>query len=102
MQCHRRRWPATCNGVHARRKRAWRTRPRAASTRTEARERPAALPLGDTLRYAPHVVTHLGHRRGVADLQRDFDAAQREAEEIAAPVVTDRIERAFRVKGLGH
>ncbi|HEX6482668.1 MAG TPA: hypothetical protein VF043_27815 [Ktedonobacteraceae bacterium] len=55
-----------------------------------------------TLGDAPHVVANLIHRRGVADLQRDFEAAQRKAEEIAAPVVTYRIEHAFRVQGLGH
>ena len=40
------------------------------------------LPLGgslhrsrrdDTLRDAPHMVAHLDHWRGVADVQRDFD-----------------------------
>ena len=46
------------------------------------------------------MVAHLDHRRGVADGQRDFDTAKGEAEEIAAPVVTDRIECAFRVEGL--
>src|SRR5260370_23472937 len=62
-----------------------------------------ALPLGgslhrvgrnDTLRDAPHVVAHLGHRRGVPDLQREFDAPSREAEEFAASVLTYRIARA--------
>src|SRR5436190_86072 len=69
------------------------------------------LPLGGSLRWsrrddtlpdAPHMIAHLHHRRGVADVQRDFDAAKGEAEEIAASVVTDRIERTFRVKSLGH
>src|SRR5260370_40316544 len=50
----------------------------------------------------PYMVAHLGHRRGVFDVQRNFDAAKGEAEEIAAPVVTDSIERAFRVEGFGH
>ena len=48
------------------------------------------------------MVAHLDHWRGIFDVQRDFDAAKGEAEEIATTVVTDCIERAFRIEGLGH